>query len=79
MKIRSKFASLIIEDEDGMRHIVSRVNLQQDSRVVCDFGKWWLESNPDIPESLHDTKIIRQMFQDWLAPESGETFWENKP
>lgn len=79
MKIRSKSATLIIIDEDGMRHSIATVDLQQDSRVVCNFGKWWLNDNPDEPEALHDTDTISEQFREWLAGDSGETFWENDP
>lgn len=75
MKIRSKFAVLIIEDEDGKRHIIDRVDLQQDSRVVCNFGKWFTNDNPGEQEDLHSSEAIREEFRLWLDPGSGETFW----
>lgn len=76
MKIKSKFAVLIIEDEDGKRHIIDRVDLQQDSRVVCNFGTWFTNDNPGEQEDLHNSETIREEFRLWLDPGSGETFWD---
>lgn len=75
MKIKSKYAILIIEDEDGKLHTIDKVDLQQDSRVVCCYGEWFIRDNPDIPEEPHDTEMIKDDFRYWLDPEAGETFW----
>lgn len=74
MKIRSKFAILVMEDLDGNRVEIDKIDLNN-SGVLCNYGDWWANDNPGEPEEPHNTETVKRDFREWLCGEGAEVDW----